>query len=76
VALTKLKQIREDLGVSQEVLVRRTKSVTLRTYSRIESGKSAARHDTATQIFEAVNEIRREAGKPEMNMEDLELRLY
>jgi predicted transcriptional regulator len=73
---TKLRQIRESLGVSQDVLVRRTRSIPVRTYTRIETGKSAARYDTAMQILDAINAILDEQGKPRMILEDLELRLY
>jgi predicted transcriptional regulator len=75
-SITKLRQIRESLGVSQEVLVRHAEGLQLRTYVRIEQGKSAARNETATQILEAVNAILVEQGKPKMELKDLELRLY
>jgi len=76
ISTTKLRQIRESLGVSQETLVRGAHDLQLRTYVRIEQGKSAARHNTATQILQAVNALLREAEKPEMKLEDLELRLF
>ncbi len=73
---TKLRQIRESLGVTQEALVRRVEDLKLRTYVRIERGKGAALYGTAEQILTAVNLILEEQGKPKMEMKDLELRLY
>jgi len=73
---TKLKQIRESLGVTQETLVRRVEGLKLRTYVRIEQGKGAALNETAEQILEAVNSILQEQGKPKIDMKDLELKLY
>jgi len=73
---TKLKLVRESLGLSQDALAHRTRSVSVSTYVRVEQGKGAARYGTAMQILEAINVLLREAGKPEMTLEDLELRLY
>ncbi len=73
---TKLRQVRESLGVTQESLVRRAQGLQLRTYVRIEQGQGRARYDTATAILGAINEILREAEKPEMKLEDLEIRLF
>lgn len=73
---TKLRQIRRSLGVSQDALVRRTRSIPVRTYARIETGKSAARYDTAMQILDAINAILEEQGKSKIELKDLELRLY
>jgi transcriptional regulator with XRE-family HTH domain len=73
---TKLRQIRESLGVSQDALVRKCRSIPVRTYVRIEQGKSAARYDTAMQILDAINALLAEQGKPEMSLEALDLKLY
>lgn len=73
---TKLRQIRESLGISQDALARRTRSVSVSTYVRLERGAHAARYDTATQILDAINELLREREKPELELKDLELRLY
>ncbi len=73
--ITKLKQIRESLGVTQENLVRGVQGLRLRTYVRIERNESAAQYSTALLILEAINKALEEARKPKMTLEDLELRL-
>jgi transcriptional regulator with XRE-family HTH domain len=73
---TKLKQIRESLGVSQDTVARRTRSINLRTYVRAENAETSVRHDTAQQILEAINGLLREAHRPEVILDDLGLKLY
>ena len=72
---TPLKQIRQDLGVSQEGLARRTRSVSTGTVKNAENGKRVT-YDTATQILEAINNLLTEAGKPTVTLDDLGLTLY
>jgi DNA-binding XRE family transcriptional regulator len=73
---TKLRQIRDSLGVTQEDLVQRVPGLRLRTYIRIERNESAAQHSTALRILEAINKVLEEQGKSEITLEDLELRLW
>jgi len=73
---TKLRQIREGLGISQDALARRTRSVSVSTIVRLERGAHAARYDTAMQILDAINAVLEEQGKPKVTLEDLELRLF
>jgi DNA-binding transcriptional regulator YiaG len=72
---TGLKRIREELGVSQEGLARRTRSVSTGTVRNAENGRRVT-YDTATQILEAINELLSEAGKPAVTLEQLDLSLY
>ena len=72
---TQLKQIRIDLGVSQEGVARRTRSVSTGTVKNAENGRRVT-HDTATQILEAINALLDEANKPQVTLEDLGLSLY
>ena len=72
---TKLRQLRDELGVTQEAISRKTRSIGLRTYIRAESG-SRVTYDTATQILEAVNSILEETGKSKVTLDDLGLTLY
>lgn len=72
----RLKQLREALGVSQETVARRTRSVNLRTYIRAEGGKTSVRYDTAMQILEAMNALRAEKGLPPVSLDDLNLKLF
>ena len=72
---TPLKRIRLDLGVSQEGLARRTRSVTTGTVKNAENGKRVT-YDTATQILEAINGLLTEAGRPTVTLDDLGLTLY
>lgn len=70
---TKLRQIRDSLGATQEQVARRT-SLGLRTYVRAEDGNRVT-YRTANQILKAINDLLTEAGKPSITMEDLDLRL-
>lgn len=72
---TKLKQVRLELGISQEGLARRTRSVSTGTIKNAENGRRVT-YDTATQILEAVNALRAEAGKPPTTLDQLGLNLY
>jgi len=72
---TGLKQIRQSLGVSQEGVARRTRSVSTGTVKNAESGRRVT-YDTATQILEAMNALLVEAGKEPIALDDLGLSLY
>ena len=72
---TPLKRIRLDLGVSQEGLARRTRSVSTGTVKNAENGKRVT-YDTATQILEAINTLLTEEGKAAVTLDDLGLVLY
>jgi DNA-binding transcriptional regulator YiaG len=72
---TKLKQIRLSLGVSQEGVARRTRSVSTGTVKNAENGRRVT-FDTATQILEAINSILAEAGRSPVTLDDLGLTLY
>jgi transcriptional regulator with XRE-family HTH domain len=74
--VTSLKQIREDLGATQEQIARRTQSVNLRTYIRAEQGKTSVRYDTAMQILEAINGLLTDAGRSPVILEDLGLKIF
>ena len=74
-AETPLKQLRIDLGISQEGVARRTKSVSTGTVKNAETGKRVT-YDTANQILEAVNALLTEASKPTITLNDLGLTLY
>lgn len=72
---TPLKRMRLELGVSQEGIARRTRSVSTGTVKNAESGKRVT-YDTATQILEALNELLAEAGRPRVTSDELGLTLY
>jgi len=74
-ATNKLKEIREGLGLSQEGVARRTRSITTRTIKNAEDGKRVT-NDTAVQILEAINIILAEADRPTITFEELGLTLY
>lgn len=74
-ATTKLRQIRESLSATQEQVVRRTRSLSVRTYVRAEDGE-AVTNRTAVQILDAVNALLSEAGQPQIQLSDLGLTLY
>jgi transcriptional regulator with XRE-family HTH domain len=74
-ATTKLRQIRDSLGVTQEAVSRRTRGIGLRTYIRAESGNRVT-YDTANQILEAINSLLAEANRPPVSLDDLGLTLY
>jgi transcriptional regulator with XRE-family HTH domain len=71
---TGLRQIREQLGATQEAVARRTR-LGLRTYIRAEGGNRVT-YDTARQILEAINGLLEEAKQPPVTLDDLELTLY
>ena len=71
----RLKDIRDSLGISQEGVARRTRSITTRTVRNAEEGKRVT-YDTATQILEVINSLLSEAGKPTITQEELGLTLY
>lgn len=73
---TRLRQVRERLGVTQEDVVRRTRTLRVRTYIRAESGRTRVTLDTANQILEAVNRIATEKGLSPFKLEDLGLTIY
>ena len=70
-----LRALRESLGVSQEGLARRTRSLTTRTVANAERGQRVT-YESATQILEAINELLAEAGKPPVTLDQLGLNLY
>ena len=72
---TPLKRMRLELGVSQEGIARRTRSVSTGTVKNAESGKRVT-YDTATQILEALNELLAEAGRSRVTFDELGLTLY
>lgn len=73
-AATNLKQLRESLGLSQEGLARRTRSISARTIRNAESGQRVT-FETARQILEAINSIHSEVGRPTATIDDLGLNL-
>jgi DNA-binding transcriptional regulator YiaG len=73
--MNQLKEIRESLGVSQEGLARRTRSITTRTVRNAEDGKRVT-NDTATQILDAINALLTEKNRPTITLEYLGLTLY
>ncbi len=70
---TPLRKIREELGVSQESVARRT-SVTTGTYRRAEDGHPV-KYSTAQEILQAINSLLRDQGRAEVSLEDLSLTL-
>ena len=70
---TRLRSIREGLGVSQEVVARRT-SLTTGTYRRAENGHPL-KYSTAQEILQAINSLLRERNRPEVSLDDLGLTL-
>ena len=70
-----LRALRESLGISQEGLARRTRTLTTRTVANAERGQRVT-YDSATQILEAVNKLLAEAGKPPVTLDQLGLHLY
>lgn len=72
---TAMKQLRTQLGVTQEQMIRRTRSVSLSTIKNAESGKRVT-YDTANQLVEAFNAILAEQSKPQITLDDLGLTLY
>ncbi len=74
-ANTPLKQMRQELGVSQEGVARRTRSVSTGTVKNAEGGKRVA-YSNAIQILEAVNGLLAEVGRPAVTLDDLGLQIY
>jgi transcriptional regulator with XRE-family HTH domain len=72
---TKLREIRESINATQEQIVRRTRSLSVRTYVRAEDGQRVT-YGTAKQILDAVNSLLVESGKPTIGIDDLGLNLY
>jgi transcriptional regulator with XRE-family HTH domain len=70
---TRLRLIREELGLSQETVARRT-SLTTNTYRRAENGYPL-KYSTAQEILQAINSLLKEHNKPEVSLEDLGLTL-
>jgi transcriptional regulator with XRE-family HTH domain len=73
---TRLRELRESLGVTQEQFARRARSLNLRTYIRAEQGRQSVKYDTAQQILETMNDLLREAGRAEVTLADLGLTIY
>jgi hypothetical protein len=73
---TPLRLIREQqAGATREDIVKRARSLSIGTVRNAEKG-GRVRHDTATQILEALNSILIEKGKQPVKLEDLGLSLY
>lgn len=70
---TRLRLIRKELSISQEMVARRT-SLTTNTYRRAENGYPL-KYSTAQEILQAINSLLREYNKPEVSLEDLGLTL-
>jgi transcriptional regulator with XRE-family HTH domain len=70
---TPLRRIREELGVSQEAVARRTTAST-GTYRRAENGYPV-NYSTAQEILQAINSFLKERGKKEVTLDDLGLQL-
>lgn len=70
-----LKKIRLELGVSQERLARRTKSISTGTIKRAENRQKVT-YNTASQLLETINTLLIEAGRIPVSFKDLELSLY
>ena len=73
---TKLKQLRESLGVTQEAVAKRLPTVNLRTYIRAEGGRTSVRYNTAQEILTVMNDLLREAGRDPVTLDDLGLKLF
>jgi DNA-binding transcriptional regulator YiaG len=67
-------QLREGLGLSQEGLARRTRSISARTIRNAEAGQRVT-FETARQILRAINEIYSEVGRAAITIDDLGLNL-
>ena len=72
---TPLKRIRLELGVSQEGVARRTRSVTTGTVKNAENGKRIT-YTNANQILEAINILLADNGREPVTLDDLGLNLY
>ncbi len=70
---TRLRLIREELGISQEMVARRT-SLTTGTYRRAENGHPL-KYSTAQEILQAINSFLREHNRGEVSLDDLGLTL-
>lgn len=70
---TPLRRIREELGVSQKAVARRT-TLTTGTYRRAEDGNTV-KYTTAQEILQAINDLLRESNRSEISLEDLGLTL-
>jgi len=67
------RSIRDELGVSQETVARRT-NLTTGTYRIAEDGYPV-KYSTAQEILQAINSILREHHKSEVSLDDLGLTL-
>jgi DNA-binding XRE family transcriptional regulator len=72
--VTRLKEIRESLGVTQEIVARRTSKVSMRTFVNAENGK-AIKYSTAMDILSAINSLLAERNRQPLTLDDLELNL-
>ena len=70
---TGLRRIREELGIAQETVARRT-SLTIGTYRRAENGQPV-KYSTAQEILQAINGFLKEKHKIEVSLEELGLTL-
>ncbi len=70
---TTLRRIRDELGISQEAVARRT-SLTIGTYRRAETGQPV-KYSTAQEILQAINSFLKEHQKQEISLDDIDLTL-
>lgn len=70
-----LRRVREDIHVTREDIVRRTRNVSIGTIRNAELGRRIT-HDKAEQILDAMNELLKEAGREPIALDDLGLKLY
>jgi predicted transcriptional regulator len=73
---SKLRQIRNALGVSRDDVLRRTRTITLSTIRNAEVGNNRIQRDKAKEILSAMNSLLEEAGKPLVTLDELGLTLY
>lgn len=72
---SKLKQLREELGVSQEAILRASESLSLSAYRNAENGKRIT-YGTATEILNAFNSIRKDQNLSPLTLDDLQIQLF
>ena len=72
---SRVREVREALGISREKLVRRTDTVSIGTLRNAEVGRRIT-HENARQITQAVNSYLAERMQNQIGMEDLGLLIY
>lgn len=74
---SRLRAIRDGLGISREKLAYRTGgNVCVTTIRNLERGRNRVTVSKAQQILSAINTLLIEAQKPVVTLDDLEIRLY